>query len=166
MLDLSDLLSLLQTEKRRSGRPRSSSSRRMGVIRMICQQLPVHRARRRCVRRNVAETTAARSCGGCCTPSGSAPDGVAVDTLLDESGSRSRILVQALHFVVEYARMRGFARLEPETFAELRSSESYRSAVEADIFADVGDAGAAALFTMIFFTPSRRPAVGARHDRG
>ncbi len=151
-LDLSDLLSLLQTEKRHSGRPRSSSSRRMGLIRMICQQLPVPSVLAADAFAGTSRNDLRHQLWWLLYALGVSPDGVAVDTLLDETGSRSPILVQALNFVVEYARKRGFARLEPETFGQLRGSESYRSAVEADIWAEVGDAGAAALFTMIFFT--------------
>lgn len=150
-LDLGDLLGLLQSERRRSGRPRSAASRRMGLIRAVCRQLPVTRA--------LAPDAFAVTPPGDLRPQvwwllhafGVAPDGLAVDTLLEESGGRSRVLVHALDFAVRYAREQGFARLEPETFAELRRSEPYRDAVRGEIESELGDEAAAALFTAVFF---------------
>jgi signal transduction histidine kinase len=151
ILDLSDLLSLMQTEKKQSGRPRSSSSRRMGLVRMICQQLPVLTVLSSDAFRGTSRTDLRHQVWWVLHAFGVSPDGVAVDTLLDESGWHPAVLLQALSFVVDYAHRNGFARLEPETFAELRGSESYRCAVQADLLAELGDAAAAALFTMIFF---------------
>jgi signal transduction histidine kinase len=151
-LDLSDLLSLLQTERRHSGRPRSASSRRMGLIRAICRQLPVTEV--------LAADAFAVTPPGDLRPQvwwllhafGVSPDGLTVDTLLEESGARSQVLVHALHFAIRYARERGLARLEQETFTQLRSSAEYRDAVRDDIEGELGDEAAAALFTAIFFT--------------
>ena len=150
-LDLSDLLGLLQTERRQSGRPRSAASRRMSLIRAVCRQLPVTRV--------LAANAFAATPPGDLRPQvwwllhafGIAPDGLAVDTLLEESGGRSRVLVHALDFAVRYAREQGFARLEPETFAELRQSEPYQDAVRGEIESELGDEAAAALFTAVFF---------------
>jgi len=151
-LDLSDLLGLLQAERRHSGRPRSASSRRMGLIRAICRQLPVTDA--------IANDAFATTPRDHLRPQvwwllhafGISPDGLAVDTLLEESGARSQVLVHALHFAIRYAREQGFARLEPETFTLLRTSSQYRDAVREDIEAELGDEAAAALFTAVFFT--------------
>jgi hypothetical protein len=152
VIDLSDLLSLLQAETMRSGRARTPASRRMGLLRIICRQLPV------------SSVLASQAFEGVPLPElrpqvwwllhvfGTSPDGVAVDTLIEESGGQSCYLVRALHFTVEFAREQGFARLEPETFAQLRRSEPYRNAVELDLLEQLGDADAAGLCTIVFFT--------------
>jgi hypothetical protein len=152
VLDFADLLSLLQSEKPRSWQARSTSSRRMGLIRMICQQLPVLTVITSDAFVGTSRTDLRHQVWWLLHAFGVSPDGVAVDTLLYESGSHPMILVQTLHSVVEYARRHGFVRLEPEAFASLRASDSYRGAVQAGILAELGDAGAAALFTMIFFS--------------
>jgi signal transduction histidine kinase len=152
VLTLADLLSLLQSEKQRSGRPRSTSSRRMGLIRMVCQQLPVLVVIPSDAFVGASRTDLRHQVWWLLHAFGVSPDGVAVDTLLYESGSHPRILVQTLHFLVDYARRRGLVRLEPQAFVDLRASDSYREAVQASLLEELGDAGAAALFTMVFFS--------------
>ena len=108
VLDLGGLLSLLQAEKPRSGRPRSASSRRMGLIRMVCQQLPVLKVITPGAFAGMPRVDLRRQVWWLLHAFGVSPDGVAVDTLLYESGSHPGILAQTLHFLVEDARRERF----------------------------------------------------------
>jgi signal transduction histidine kinase len=150
-LDLSDLLSLLQAERPRGGRPRSPASRRMGLIRVICCQLPVGDVLAPNAFAGTAHGDLRSQVWWLLHAFGVSPDGVAVDTLLEETGEQPGVLVPALHYAVQYAREQGFARLQPETFTRLRTSLEYRAAVTARIEAELGDEAAAALYTIVFF---------------
>lgn len=157
VVTLADLLGLLQSEKPRSGRARSTSSRRMGLLRIVCQQLPVAAVIARDAFVGTPTADLRRQVWWLLHAFGVSPDGVAVDTLLFESGAHRRPLVQTLHHIVEYARANKSLRLEPEAFVQLRASAAYREAVQADLLAELGDAQAAALFTMIFFASADDP---------
>jgi len=152
VITLADLLSLLQSEKPRSGRPRSTPSRRMGLIRIICTQLPVSEVVPSEAFVGTSRTDLRHQIWWLLHVFGVSPDGVAVDTLLYESGSHPRVLAQSLLAVIDYARRKDLIRLESQAFIDLRASDSYRQSVQDTLIAELGDAGAAALFTMVFFS--------------
>jgi signal transduction histidine kinase len=151
-LDLSGLLSLLQTDRPRSALPRTTASRRMGLIRSICQQLPVSAVIRPDAFVGAAPAQRRQQLWWLLHALGIRPDGVTVDTLLYESGGHPRVLVQALSFAVAAARTAGAIRIEPDVYAKMRKPGSYSKAALTAVGQEVGDDGLAALCTMIFFS--------------
>ncbi|TCJ33730.1 ATP-binding protein [Parafrankia sp. BMG5.11] len=151
VVTLADLLSLLQSEKTRSGRPRTATSRRMGLIRTICQQRAVKDVVTADAFVETPGTHLRNQVWWLLHVFGVTPDGVSVDTVLYESGAHPVPLVKTLHHLVEQARSRGQARLEPATFVELRASTPYQDDLRAGLLAELGDAAAAGLFAAVFF---------------